>query len=353
MKSEKSHNEIIKDYQDFKAFFRYYKKTIIRKRINSQKAKFYTAILLMMLFSLLVAGTKTIISVRNSLTLGKAESWGEKQPIREEYELTIKDFLTNAKSKLSLETSIKNLYLTDFINKKYDYYEVKFSETYNDYYEAVYVDQELYDKLKAESFGGGRDEMLKTYKRNTSYDRDDAKELREYFLEHTTFEKIDRDSEILEKAGNKYLIGCFDTIDCVLVGNISTGEKYTAKTKYYHNVDIEKGDFVHFYQEFIGKTCIFTLGRKNENQDFEGELGSLNELLIIANSKHTYYEIEYIDNKKILIINFRAETRNKQFGIYKEQLENMVIKTVLYNYQGIETSRVVLDYDKVVGLFAE
>lgn len=350
MDRDKSEKVLIKDFRDFKTFIRYYKKTIIKYRINIQKVKFLTTILFLSFITLCLAGMQAKVYTMNEMVEGELKNVDTAAPSIGEYEMSIQSFITNERSKLSSEEKVKSLYLGDFISGKKQHYEVKFSENYNPYYELIYIDQELYDKINEEYPCKNYKDILSAYKKNVSFDMDMNENSDIYYLEHTTFEKVDRNSKYNIKAGNMYLIGCFDIIDCEIVSNLNTGEMYNIKTKYYYDVNIEKEEAGNFFEEFLGKTCIFTTVEKSLVNSLFGEIESLNEILAISNSKFTYYEISQQNGGKELIINFLTKTKNKQFGNYYEQLDSLVLETIQYNLDGLDATKITFDYNGLMGL---
>lgn len=350
MDRDKSEKVLIKDFRDFKAFIRYYKKTIIKYRINIQKVKFLTTILFLSFITLCLAGMQAKVYTMNELVEGELKKVDAAAPSIGEYEMSIQSFITNERSKLSSEGKVKSLYLSDFISRKKQHYEVKFSENYNPYYELIYIDQELYEKINDENVCSNYDDFLITYKKGISFDKYNKIESYNYYLEHTTFEKVDRNSKYNIKAGNMYLIGCFDIIDCEIVSNLNTGEMYNIKTKYYYDVNIEKEEAGNFFEEFLGKTCIFATVDKSLVNDLFGGIDSLNEILTISNSKFTYYEISQQNGEKELNINFLTKTKNKQFGNYYEQLDSLVLETIQYNLDGLDATKITFDYNGLMGL---
>lgn len=351
MDRDKSEKVLIKDFRDFKAFIRYYKKTIIKYRINIQKVKFLTTILFLSFITLCLAGMQAKVYTMNELVEGELKNIDAVAPSIGEYEMSIQSFITNERSKLSFGTTTKSLIFKNFLNGKYQHYEVKFSENYNPYYELIYIDQELYDKIQRDIPNSKYEEILKLFKSNLSFiiDNNDS-EGYNYYLEHTTFEKVDRNSKNNIKAGNMYLIGCFDIIDCEIVSNLNTGEMYNIKTKYYYDVNIENEEAGNFFEEFLGKTCIFTTNEKSLVNNLFGGIDSLNEILTISNSKFTYYEISQQNGEKELIINFLTKTKNKQFGNYYEQLDSLVLETIQYNLDGLDATKITFDYNGLMGL---
>lgn len=350
MDRDKSEKVLIKDFRDFKTFIRYYKKTIIKYRINIQKVKFLTTILFLSFITLCLAGMQAKVYTMNEMVEGELKNVDTAAPSIGEYEMSIQSFITNERSKLSSEEKVKSLYLGDFISGKKQHYEVKFSENYNPYYELIYIDQELYDKLKSDT-NSEHEGIVKLFKSNLSFmiDNNDN-EGYNYYLEHTAFEKVDRNSKYNIKAGNMYLIGCFDIIDCEIVSNLNTGEMYNIKTKYYYDVNIENEEAGNFFEEFLGKTCIFTTNRKSLVNSLFGGIDSLNEILTISNSKFTYYEISQQNGEKELIINFLTKTKNKQFGNYYEQLDSLVLENIQYNLDDLDATKITFDYNGLMGL---
>lgn len=350
MDRDKSEKVLIKDFRDFKTFIRYYKKTIIKYRINIQKAKFLTTILFLSFITLCLAGMQAKVYTMNEMVEGELKNVDTAAPSIGEYEMSIQSFITNERSKLSSEGKVKSLYLGDFISGKKQHYEVKFSENYNPYYELIYIDQELYDKINEGNTCKNFDDFLMAYKNSISFDKYNKIESYNYYLEHTIFEKVDRNSKYNIKAGNMYLIGCFDIIDCEIVSNLNTGEMYNIKTKYYYDVNIENEEAGNFFEEFLGKTCIFTTVEKSLVNSLFGGIDSLNEILTISNSKFTYYEISQQNGGKELIINFLTKTKNKQFGNYYEQLDSLVLETIQYNLDGLDATKITFDYNGLMGL---
>ncbi len=351
MDRDKSEKVLIKDFRDFKAFIRYYKKTIIKYRINIQKVKFLTTILFLSFVTLCLAGMQAKVYTMNELVEGEFKNIDAAAPSIGEYEISIQSFITSERSKLSFETTIKPLIFQNLLNGKYQHYEVKFSENYNPYYELIYIDQELYDKINEEFLCESYRDLLEAFKKEMAFTRKNNEYSYNYYLEHTTFEKVDRNSKNNIKAGNMYLIGCFDIIDCEIVSNLNTGEMYNIKTKYYYDVNIENEEAGNFFEEFLGKTCIFTTNGKSLVNNLFGGIDSLNEILTISNSKFTYYEISQQNGEKELIINFLTKTKNKQFGNYYEQLDSLVLETIQYNLDGLDATKITFDYNGLMGLF--
>lgn len=350
MDRDKSEKVLIKDFRDFKAFIRYYKKTIIKYRINIQKVKFLTTVLFLSFITLCLAGMQAKVYTMNELVEGELKNIDAVAPSIGKYEMSIQSFITNERSKLSFETTIKPLIFQNLLNGKYQHYEVKFSENYNPYYELIYIDQELHDKINEEFLCESYRDLLEAYKKEMAFTRKNNEDSYNYYLEHTTFEKVDRNSKNNIKAGNMYLIGCFDIIDCEIVSNLNTGEMYNIKTKYYYDVNIEHEEAGNFFEEFLGKTCIFTTNGKSLVNNLFGGIDSLNEILTISNSKFTYYEISQQNGEKELIINFLTKTKNKQFGKNYEKIDSLILETIQYNLDDLDATKITFDYNGLMGL---
>ena len=94
MDRDKSEKVLIKDFRDFKTFIRYYKKTIIKYRINIQKAKFLTTILFLSFITLCLAGMQAKVYTMNEMVEGELKNIDTAAPSIGEYEMSIKSFIT-------------------------------------------------------------------------------------------------------------------------------------------------------------------------------------------------------------------------------------------------------------------